>query len=101
MLLKSAGVVLLLAQAFGSAEVLYIKTGRLIVDAAQPAISQGAVIVTDGNISAAGAGLAIPAGARQIDLRGYTILPSILDAHCHLWTGGLLETPTPAYAALK
>ena len=86
---------------FLSGEVLYIKAGRLIVDASQPAIPQGAVIVTDGVVTAAGAGLAVPAGARQIDLGAYTVLPSILDAHCHLWSGGLLQTPSPGYAALK
>src|SRR5271170_1541368 len=83
------------------AEVLYIKAGRLIVDAAKPVILQGAVIVSDGTIIAAGANVPVPAGARQIDLSAYTILPSILDAHCHLWTGGFLQTPSPAYAALK
>jgi imidazolonepropionase-like amidohydrolase len=91
----------ILLQPVLSAEVLYIKAGRLIVDATQPAIPQGAVIVTDGTVIAAGAGLAVPAGARQIDLSAYTVLPSILDAHCHLWTGGLLDTPSPGYAALK
>ena len=84
-----------------SAEVLYIKTGKLIVDATQPAIVQGALVITDGTVTAAGANLMIPAGARQIDLSTYTVLPSILDAHCHLWTGGLLDTPSPGYSALK
>jgi len=91
----------ILLQPLLSAEVLYIKSGRLIVDARQPAIASGAVVITDGVVTAAGAGLAVPSGARQIDLSAYTVLPSILDAHCHLWTGGLLETPSPAYAALK
>lgn len=84
-----------------SAEVLYIKAGRLIVDATKPAIPQGALVVTDGIITAAGANVARPAGARQIDLGAYTVLPSILDAHCHLWSGPFLQTPTPGYAALK
>lgn len=84
-----------------SAEVVYVKAGRLIVDASKPPIPQGAVIIEDGTVTAAGANLAIPSGARQIDLSAYTVLPSIVDAHCHLWTGGLLQTPSPAYAALK
>lgn len=94
-------ICLVLLQPLVCAEVLYIKTGRLITDATQPAIPQGAVIITDGIITSAGAGLAAPAGARQIDLSAYAVLPSILDAHCHLWTGGLLQTPSPGYAALK
>ena len=84
-----------------SADVLYIKTGRLIADPGQPSIAQAAIVITDGIVTAAGPGLAVPSGARQIDLSNYTVLPSILDAHCHLWTGGLLQTPSPAYAALK
>lgn len=93
-------IVALLASTL-SAEVLYVKAGRLIIDASKPAIVPGAVIVTDGMVTAAGANLAMPAGARQIDLSPYTVLPSILDAHCHLWTGGFLQTPSPAYASLK
>jgi imidazolonepropionase-like amidohydrolase len=84
-----------------SAEILYIKAGRLIVDATKPAILQGAVVISDGTVTAAGANVPVPTGARQIDLSSYTVLPSILDAHCHLWTGGFLQTPSPAYAALK
>src|SRR5208283_5737270 len=37
------------------AEVLYIKAGRLIVDASQPPISQGAVLIADGIVTASGA----------------------------------------------
>ena len=82
-------------------DVLYVKACRLIVDASQPAITPGAIVITDGTVTAAGANVPQPAGARIIDLSSYTVMPSILDAHCHLWTGAFLETPSPGYAALK
>src|SRR5271155_4257118 len=100
--LRSAVVFLLLfAQPFLDAAVVYVKTGRLIVDATQPAILQGALIITDGTVSAVGANLTPPAGAVVVDLGQYTVLPSIIDAHCHLWTGPFLQTPSPGYSALK
>ena len=58
---RSAFAVLaILMQPVLSAEVLYIKAGRLIVDAREPVIPQGAVIVTDGIITAAGQGWRCP-----------------------------------------
>ncbi len=96
-----APVLAVALQSVLSAEILYIKAGRLIVDATKPVILQGAVVISDGTVTAAGANVPVPPGARQIDLSSYTVLPSILDAHCHLWTGGFLQTPSPAYAALK
>src|SRR5580658_1718058 len=102
MILRSAiAILLLFVQPFLGAAVVYVKTGRLIVDATQPAIVQGAVVITDGTISAVGANLAQPVGAVLVDLGKYTVLPSIIDAHCHLWTGAFLQTPSPAYASLK
>ncbi|MFM2246834.1 MAG: hypothetical protein RL071_2908 [Pseudomonadota bacterium] len=42
-------------------------------------------ILVDGDrISAVGPGLAAPAGYRQVDLRGKTVIPGIIDVHAHL-----------------
>jgi len=82
-------------------DVVYIKAGHLLLDATQAPISPGALIITDGTVTSAGANIQPPAGARSIDLSAYTVMPSILDAHCHLWTGPFLDTPSPAYSALK
>ena len=45
----------------------------------------GQDILIEGNrIKAVGAGLAVPAGARIIDLRGQTVLPGLIDCHTHI-----------------
>ncbi len=84
-------------------EVLYIKAGRLIVDASQPPIASGAVLIVDGTITASGANITPPAGARQIDLSAFTVMPALLDAHIHLGGGAGRESeiPSPALAALN
>jgi imidazolonepropionase-like amidohydrolase len=96
-----AGVFFFAAGLAPAQDVVYVKAGRLIVDATQPPIAPGALVITDGVVTAAGANVPSVAGARQIDLSAYTVMPSILDSHCHLWTGNFLETPSPGYAALK
>lgn len=91
-----------------AADVLYVKAAHVILDASQPAVSPGAVVITDGVVTVAGSPPPVPAGAREIDLGGLTIIPSLLDAHTHL--GGAPPRPqpgqptplaTPAYAALQ
>jgi imidazolonepropionase-like amidohydrolase len=90
------------------ADVLYVKAAHLILDASQPAMSPGALVITDGMVTAAGANVSAPPGARQLDLGGLTVMPSLLDAHTHLAAGAPkpqpgqpMPLPTPAYAALQ
>ncbi|MGX4642636.1 amidohydrolase family protein [Massilia sp. SYSU DXS3249] len=42
------------------------------------------ILVQDGRIAAIGAGVAVPAGARVIDLRAHTVLPGLIESHAHL-----------------
>ncbi len=62
--------------------LLDVRSGRMIED--------GVVVVADGHIRAAGprAAVAVPAGARWIELGDRTLLPGLFDMHVHLSIGG-------------
>ncbi len=62
-------------------KVVYVRCGKLIFDAEKPAISPAVVVITDGKVSAVGKDIAVPAGAEQIDLSSFTVLPGFVDAH--------------------
>lgn len=66
-----------------AAHLLDVREGRLVDDAA--------VLIEGDRITAAGprAGVAVPAGARRIDLGAATLLPGLIDAHVHLTLAGL------------
>ncbi|PYP85129.1 MAG: amidohydrolase family protein [Blastocatellia bacterium AA13] len=67
-----------------NASLTAIRCGRLI-NPMDGSVIQNAVIIVNGErIEQVGAGLAIPAGARVIDLSGYTVLPGLIDCHTHV-----------------
>ena len=59
-----------------AARMLDVRSGNVVQNAV--------VLVENGRITAAGAGLAVPAGAEVVDLGGATLLPGLIDAHTHL-----------------
>jgi imidazolonepropionase-like amidohydrolase len=73
----------------GAPRVLAVRCSSLITDAARPPLRDATIVITDGKITAVGAGLAVPAAAEVLDLRAYTVMPGLVDAHAHLWTGPL------------
>ena len=64
-----------------------IRAARLIDGNGGAPVRDAVVIVEGERIVAAGANLAIPAGATVIDLGGATLLPGLIDCHTHI-TGG-------------
>src|SRR5262249_42636193 len=67
-----------------AAPVTVIKAGRLIDPETGTAATNQLVIVEGEKIKAVGWNLAIPAGARVIDLSNLTVLPGLVDAHTHM-----------------
>ena len=88
-LLVCALLVGLRAIAVTAPRVLVVQCGTLITDPAAAPVRNSAIVITDGRITSIGDRAAVPAGAEQLDLSGYTVIPGLIDAHTHLWTGPL------------
>ncbi len=67
-----------------TARTLVVQAARMFDGKSDRVTSPGVVVSTDGTITAAGAGAAIPAGAEIIELGDATLLPGFMDAHTHL-----------------
>ena len=56
-------------------------------DIYRPVLNRDSLIIENGKIAAIGEGLAAPAGAEVIDAMGTTVMPGLLDSHCHVVLG--------------
>lgn len=83
--LFAAGVVLLCAIA--AAQVTAVKAGRLVDPDSGTVLSDQVILIRDHRIAEVGKGLAIPAGAKVIDLSAMTVLPGLIDCHTHVADG--------------
>src|SRR5436853_1719619 len=68
------------------AQNLVISNARIIVGNGS-VIESGTVVVRDGRIVSVGPATPAPAGARQIDARGLTLMPGLIDGHRHIISG--------------
>jgi imidazolonepropionase-like amidohydrolase len=61
-----------------------IRAGRLIDGLGGAPVTDAVILIENDRITAVGRGLAIPSGARVIDLSRSTVLPGLIDAHTHV-----------------
>ena len=75
-----------------------IRAGRLVDVTNGKVAADQVILVRGGRIEAVGAAgtVAIPAGAKVIDLTSYTVLPGLIDAHTHI-TGDPTLPPFHGY----
>ena len=85
--LLSAAALAALAALPAAAQTVAI-TGGTVYTAAGAPIPNGTVIITDGRITAVGASVAIPAGARRVDATGKWVTPGLFESGTQL---GLTE----------
>lgn len=81
-----------------AAQVTVIKAGKLL-DPETGTVSVNQLIIINGrNITAVGANLPIPAGAREIDLSAMTVMPGFMDCHTHMCAGAPSRKDVPRKA---
>ena len=73
-------------------QVVAIRAGRLFDSRSGTLVNNQIVLVKGDRITDVGPNVAVPAGARVIDLSNATVMPGMIDAHVHVNTGG--NTPT-------
>ncbi len=74
-----------------SAQTIAIKAGRFIDPDAGKVLNDQIIVIQDGKFQAVGHDIAIPAGAKVIDLSKMTVLPGLIDCHTHVADGGDAE----------
>ncbi len=69
-------------------------TGVRLFDGTGATIDNATLVVTNGRVVAAGAGVAVPAGAERVDLAGRFVMPGLINSHGHVGaTKGLRAGP--------
>src|SRR5919107_144842 len=71
----------------------YVIRGARVVTVSGADIENATVVISNGRIGAVGAGVTVPSGAQEIDGRGLTVYPGMIDLGTNM---GLNEGPTGA-----
>ena len=77
-------VLLLCVVVVANAQVIAIKAGKIVYPETGVVRTNQIILVEGRNIKAVGANVAIPRGAKIIDLSSKVVLPGLFDAHTHL-----------------
>ena len=78
-----------------AAQVTVVRAGRLVEPDSGTVLTDQVIVVADGKIQAVGKGLAVPPGAKVIDLSDKTVLPGFIDCHTHLADGNGIGNRDP------
>ena len=73
-----------LANAAQQASTKAFTGARLITGTDRAPVDNATIVVRDGKIVAAGAGVTVPAGAERVSLAGKTVIPGLVNAHGHV-----------------
>jgi len=73
-----------LANAAQQASTKAFTGARLINGTDRAPVDNATIVVRDGKIVAAGAGVTVPAGAERVSLAGKTVIPGLVNAHGHV-----------------
>jgi imidazolonepropionase-like amidohydrolase len=84
--LATLGVVFLCAVA-AAAQVTVVKAGRIVDPDSGTVLTDQVILIRNHKITEVGKGLAVPAGAKVIDLSSMTVLPGLIDCHTHVADG--------------
>src|SRR4029450_8878040 len=82
--------------------VIALRGARIVTMKGNEVIERGDIVVTNNRITAVGASgsVAIPAGARSIDVSGTTRIAGCVDIHAHMWPSwGIHKTQVYEYLA--
>ncbi len=83
-------ILLLLAatSVFAADDVTVIRAARMIDGKSDNVIAPAVIVVRGNKIESVGRDLAVPAGAKTIDLGDATLLPGLIDTHTHILLQG-------------
>jgi len=84
-------MLLALALVVAQTPVTVVRAGTLIDGLGGAPIRNAVIVIQNERIQSVGRDIAAPAGARVIDLSGFTVLPGFIDAHTHLASPDLSE----------
>lgn len=74
----------LVTRAAADTNVYVLRAGRVYDGKSDSLLPARDLLIVGDSIAAIGVGLTVPANARVIDLRRFTVLPGLIDSHAHL-----------------